>query len=193
MEKVLPEAINADGRAFSINADFRNVLRALKMLADDSIFEPQKPVLLARWFFPQGAPENVQACFDTFLTAFVQENAGPGASAPDRAPRFDFEFDAEEIYTSFLSQYGIDLLRIPFLHWYEFAVLLGGLNEDTAFRRKIAIRFLDLKDLKGDTLLKAKKAQAAVQIPTKQSREEARRMQDIEAALMGDGDLSSIF
>ncbi len=195
IEKVLPETVKVNGSIFPVHANFRNVLRILRMLADDSVFEPQKPVLLAKWFFGDIAPTEAKKHFEMYITALARDGSGGSRAREiekEKPPRFDFEFDAEEIYSSFLSQYEIDLLRVPFLHWYEFLVLLGGLGEDTAFRRKLSIRFLDTKDLKGETLSKAKKAKEAVQIPTKQSREAVRHIREIEAVLLGDGDLSGV-
>ncbi len=195
IEKVLPETVKVNGSIFPIHANFRNILRILRMLSDDSIFKLQKPIQLAKWFYGDKVPPDAQKHFELFITALARDDTNGSRVREiekENPPRFDFEFDAEEIFSSFLGQYGIDLLRVPFLHWYEFLVLLGGLGEDTAFRRKLAIRFLDTKDLKGESLSKAKKAKEAVQIPTKQSREAIRHMREIESVLLGDGDLSGV-
>lgn len=57
------------------------------------------------------------------------------------ADYFDIEFDMELIFSSFYSQYGINLsLMKGILSWREFNDLLKGLNEDTPLMRTIAIR-----------------------------------------------------
>lgn len=192
IEKALPDTIKVDGSAFKINPDFRNILRILRMLSDDSIMEAQRPMLLAKWFYSGDPPPDPVEPFSNFLAERV-DGGGHGKSQQTEPPRrFDFEFDAEEIYTSFLEQYGINLLRTEYLHWHEFMALLAGLGENTAFQRKIHVRFLDTKGLKGDALAKAKRAKDAVQIPTRHSKEAIEAMRRIEDALMGNGDLTGV-
>jgi hypothetical protein len=64
--------------------------------------------------------------------------------------QFCFEFDGEEIYAGFLSEYKIDLIECEFLHWYKFKIMLENLSEASLFKKKIALRFLDLSDFSRD-------------------------------------------
>lgn len=159
---VLPTRINADGGTFLINADFRNILRILRMVDDENVLEVQKPLLLESWFFPEGAPKRAVGYFREFM----------GEADEPKEAQFDFEFDAEEIYASFLMQYGIDLFSVPFLHWRKFLTLLRGLTEQTPFVRKLRLRFSDLKGYSGAELAEAAKAKEAVQLPERLSRKE---------------------
>lgn len=52
---------------------------------------------------------------------------------------YDFDIDAESIYTSFQQAYKIDLQKIN-LHWWEFRILLIDLPEETPFMRRVYYR-----------------------------------------------------
>ena len=90
----------------------------------------------------------------------------------EREPQFCYNFDAEEIYAGFLSEYGIDLTDISFMHWYKFRILLNNLSAESAFKKKIELRFMDLSGFTGQTLADMAEAKAAVQLPSDEYDEE---------------------
>ena len=57
----------------------------------------------------------------------------------------DFEYDGEYIYSSFMLDYGIDLIdeqgRLP---WKKFIALFQGLSENTKIREVMRIRSMDI-------------------------------------------------
>lgn len=52
---------------------------------------------------------------------------------------YDFEIDADALYTSFREAYGIDLLQED-LHWWAFRELMLGLPDDTPFKQRVYYR-----------------------------------------------------
>ena len=46
-------------------------------------------------------------------------------------PVFSFCEDGGYIFAAFLSSYGVDLLSIPYMHWFVFSALLKGLDDST--------------------------------------------------------------
>lgn len=176
INKVFPTEVRHNGSTFSINADFRNILRIIRMNNDTDVLSLQKPYLIAKWFFNDEFPD-IDSAMDIF-----EEFMGAGDEY-DRAqePMFDFEFDAEEIYASFLKDYSIDLLEIPFMHWRKFLILLSNLSDESPFRQKIKLRFMDLTGYKGKELLKLMEAKEAVQIPIRYTKEELAEMAEFEA------------
>ena len=60
---------------------------------------------------------------------------------------FDFEYDANLIYSAFLQQYKIDLCQTN-MHWWTFKALLGGLSDDTHFIKVVQYRSMDLSKIK---------------------------------------------
>lgn len=63
---------------------------------------------------------------------------------------FDFEYDGEYIYASFMLDYGIDLVDMQGkLHWKKFISLFQGLSEQTKIREVIRIRNMDIPKFTG--------------------------------------------
>lgn len=62
---------------------------------------------------------------------------------------YDFEQDADYIFSSFYMDYKIDLIEAQeekALHWDKFNALLSGLSEGTKFREVIKIRKMDVPE-----------------------------------------------
>lgn len=79
---------------------------------------------------------------------------------------YDFEEDSGYIYSSFLMDYGMDLLeerKKKTLHWDKFNALVGGLSDETHFKRVIRIRQMDYpKNADQDQIEEIRKAKQAV-------------------------------
>lgn len=79
---------------------------------------------------------------------------------------YDFEADSGYIYSSFLMDYGMDLLeerKKKTLHWDKFNALVGGLSDETHFKRVIRIRQMDYpKNADQDQIEEIRKAKQAV-------------------------------
>ena len=86
----------------------------------------------ALWFYRCGREENSEA-------------ADAADTAPSAGPRiYSFEEDAPYIYAAFLSQYGLDLTEIPFLHWWKFKALFGALEERHEFVKIMRYRSVEM-------------------------------------------------
>lgn len=178
--QALPEAVEADGRAFCVNADFRVFLKIFRLFDDPEVKERDKRLLALAWFYREEVPpKGIELLYE-----FVSSD-GEGGKRD-----FCWEFDAPEIYASFMQQYRIDLFDVDFLHWYKFRALFSGLGADTPFGRKVQLRNLDTKGLKNSAELE--RAKAAVQIPDRRSRTQDKQMDAIRQALMSGGDLSGL-
>lgn len=179
-EQVFPTTIEVDGEHLVIKPDFRNVLKIMRMLDDDRIYTGYKDTLICKWFFEGEPPKNGVNLFIEFMTTIDKSN-DIGCNRHDKKPpRFDFEFDAEEIYSSFLAEYGIDLFQIDFMHWYRFKILLHNLSAESSFKQKIDLRFMDLSGFKGKNLQTMTEAKEAVQLPIKYTKEELAEIEEFE-------------
>lgn len=176
----MPEHVVVDGNRYEVDADFRTVLRCLRMLDDGDIPDERKLFLLMWWFFKKKfVDDGFQVFFDFISTE----------DHPDNEPsKMDFEQDADAIYASFLQQYHIDLFDVPYMHWYKFVALLGGLSEDTALNRRISLRDLDTSKMKGKEKMKADKAKRRVALKHKMSAEETELQHQLDEALAGGSD-----
>lgn len=155
----LPETIQVDGRAFPIRADFRTILKIFAILHDPEVIETHKAERLLHLFFVDEIPTNWEECFGWFV------RCGDAPSETASEPIFDYDFDAPEIYASFLSLYRIDLFEAD-LHWWQFSALLDGCFAcRCALSEKIRIRTLDVS--KCDNLAEAQRAKDRAQIPAR--------------------------
>jgi hypothetical protein len=164
--------VDIDGTEYAVNAGFKTVLLIRRMLGDDEVRDSDKVALLAQMFYKDAKPpmEDAVGGFEDFVAG---DPKGTGIPHKGEAPRpnMDFDADADEIYSSFLHDYGIDLATED-MHWERFSVLLAGLSEESAFKRKLALREYDLTGLKGKNRTAMAKAKKAVQLPVKRTREE---------------------
>ena len=179
--KIYPETAAINGKIYAVNADFRNILRIFGLIGDENISENQKIKKIEEWFFESGLPGDIScdAMVEAFLDfiATTPSNAAAFATPPrrgmgteeteERERQYCYDFDAEEIYAGFLSEYGIDLVDAEFLHWHKFRILLAHLSPESAFKRKIELRFMDLGglDAGGRKFAELAEAKESVQLP----------------------------
>lgn len=186
--KAFQKTVQIGGKLYDINADFRNILRIFAMLGDENIPGERKQVRLREWLFEDDVSEIVSVgesinIFSRFIGMNSQVELYDKLIDTDSEPQFCYDFDAKEIYAGFLSEYGIDLFDVDFLHWYKFKLLLENLPPESAFKRKIELRFMDVENMsalggkKFGELLAAKEA---VQLPGKYESDESEESQDIK-------------
>lgn len=178
-DRVLPETVtDGEGHEIPVDADFRAVLRCLRVIRDPSLNDAEKTALICHWFLRDRFCADCTRMLFTFL-------AGDGRRDEENpVPVMDFEKDADAIYTSFYQVYGMDLLEIPFLHWHKFRVLLGGLGSDCALGRRIALRTLDTSRMNPQDRARAERAKRSVQLDGPQmTAEEAGLQRALDEAL----------
>lgn len=183
--KLLPETVtDEEGNVYSIDADFRTVLRCIRVCTDPDIEAKDALYMLMMWFFKGVLVPDAIALFNAFIDTGVEDDGEPA--------RMDFEQDADAIYSSFMMDYGIDLLDIPFLHWKKFQALLNGLSDRCALQCRMQLRDLDTSHLKGKEKLKAERAKRRVQLVERLSAEEEALCEELEIALAEGKDPSEV-
>jgi hypothetical protein len=98
--------------------------------------------------------------------------------APPEPKRFDFEFDAQEIYASFVPS--LTLKQLQELHWYDFVIRLRNLPAECPFHEKIRVRFYDLTNLQGKHRTDMEIAKAKVQLPEEYTRDELKAIEEFD-------------
>lgn len=179
----MPDHIVVEGAVYCINPTFKAVLKCLAMLEDCEIPDGYKPEYLKRWFFVENYPVDALAVFHEFVSVERYVYIDPFAEARERAgqdePKWDSDFDADQIYASFYQAYKIDLFEED-MHWYKFIALLKGLPDGTAFVDRIHLRTKDLSHYKGNDLMKITELKQSVQIPPKYTPEELAEIAEFE-------------
>ena len=145
----LPKTVEIGGKDYPINSDFRAAVEFEILIQSDA--SPRKKTRGAiRLFFgdsPPPFPENV------LVEAAAEFYAGSGGDTDDRPKKsrkriYSFAQDGDYIAAAFRSQYGIDLLTVPYMHWYEFRALFKGLEESCEIVKIMGYRAAELSKIK---------------------------------------------
>lgn len=168
---VFPEEV----QGYPIDARFRNIMRIMRVLDDEKKSPQQRLAYAYRFFYTEEIPqENAWGLMQEFI------NGGAEPEKDGEPPQMDFDFDADEIYSDFMREYNIDLLRED-IHWYRFLALLGCLSSGSSLVHKIQLRFMDTSKMKGKERMEAERAIERVQIPRRMTIEELHEAEAFEA------------
>ena len=178
----LPDGVTVDGRFYKMDFEFRNVLRMLDVLDDDTLMPEAKAYNALLCLCKR--PKNV---FNTL---------GAVRSLLFKAPRkkgrkvTDFEQDAGMIRAAFRQAYGIDLYREK-LHWIEFTELLNNIPEGNRYAEVVGIRARPIPPAtkwnqgEREWLMKAK-ADVALEVSEEERMDKYQQdVADIASALLG--------
>lgn len=135
-----PQRVEALGRSWRLRADFRRVLHALDILADDSLYPGVRIEaslrLMVRGRLPRGEGRRA------VLLAAVRSALFDGAKCGKKRV-LDYTQDAGLIRAAFRQAYQIDLTRAK-MSWFLFRDLLSALPEDTLLSRVMGWRAADI-------------------------------------------------
>ncbi|MGQ4573349.1 Gp15 family bacteriophage protein [Leuconostoc pseudomesenteroides] len=151
----LADTVIINDERYTANLMFDNVMTLFEMMRDDEISEETRLsgafILLFGRDFELEVDKKISLFDDVFqqlINPDIDENDlydELGERLPSIAgsseKTYDLFQDADAIYSSFMKDYGIDLIESRGkLHWYKFNALLNGLSEDTALMNIIQIR-----------------------------------------------------
>lgn len=165
-----PNSIVVGGREIAVVTDFREYIKLIDMLNDDELKSWEKVSYLKQYFLEE--PEDFEKAMEQ-LTAFIvmevetkEEKGNQDNAESDKKEVYSFEYDFPFIFSAFLSEYGIHLKKIPYLHWWEFRNLFKGLSEDTEIKKMIAYRSINPSEIKDENERKRiVKIQRAIALP----------------------------
>lgn len=151
-----PDYITVDGRDYQVITDYREWIKFSDMLKSD-IPVALKIEFLSEMFLnsvPDIYSENGLEATINGITQFLIMD-GTDFPLEDENERDEhsnkgiyYDYDAPFIIASFLRDYRIDLLEIPYLHWWKFRMLLNGLDEKSQIKDRIYYRTVDLQNIK---------------------------------------------
>lgn len=152
-----PDHVIVNGEKIRIVTDFREYIKLMDLLKDDEVDDKEKAQLIACWFVDDPGydfSECLQALTD-FVTNYKgqeEKKSQEEESNEDNDKRHDpiisYSQDAPYIISGFLECYGIDLLEIPYMHWWKFQMLIDGMNEDCELKKRMGYRSIDLNKIK---------------------------------------------
>ena len=178
---LLPSSVKIDGTEYEINSDFRTSVLFSLLMEDDNLSEEEKVLQALNLYYPV-IPDNLEEAIEQikwFYSCGKLDNPIGNKKARAISKKvFDFEVDANYIYSAFMSQYNIDLQDIEQLHWWKFKALLEGLKEDNKLSKIIEYRSVDLSKIKDKEQRKFYKDMQKQYSLNKESKEELKLLEE---------------
>ena len=143
-----PTQIEVGGLFYEIDADFRTGIAFELLMLDEEFTETEKAARAMELYFPQ-IPDDEEEAMEKILWFYLcgREETNQEEKETEPAPKnivYSYEYDAGSIYAAFLSQCGMDLVEIPFLHWWKFKALFHALDENLEFMKIMRYRAVDI-------------------------------------------------
>ena len=187
----LPEALDILGTVYPIHWDHRTMLRIDELLTEE-LSDDERGAEILTLFYGE-IPDDVETTTEAMIWFFrcgkgeKEETEGGKDSAPVR-PDFSYQLDADLIYAAFLDQYGVDLATED-LHWWKFRALFDALKPDHVFSEVRKCRSIRITR---DMTPEQKKYYKAMKKLYALPRPEQQEIDDVTAALMGDGNVMGV-
>ena len=151
----LPNTINVLGREYKINTDFRTFIRICGIISDSEMPQEKKCANVIREAFggeslPPSLKETLKA-LAKFQACSQDEDLQKDNETTNNYRKervVDFYEDSGLIYVAFLTQYGINLKEVRYLHWWEFLELFHGLSGEHKILEAMKVRACNLSKIK---------------------------------------------
>lgn len=169
-----PTSVVVNGEEIPIITDFRSYIQLHDMLRDDDITYLEKYAIIMNYF--EKPPSDFTEAVEQ-LMQFVEMRAVPKCGvqhneeyeAEGRKELYSFSIDYPFIFSAFLHDYGINIRKIPYMHWWEFCALFEGLSDDTEIKQRISYRSVDINQIEDKKERKRiQKIQNMIQLPGKE-------------------------
>lgn len=149
LTSALPSFVCIDGEKFEINTDFKVYLSLESIIFDNSVSVYRRTAKILALCYKK-LPSSLDGALEALMEFYaggsdMQKKYDDGRK--DNGRVLSFEEDAPYILSSFLTEYGINLLTAH-LHWWEFLALLKGLRPSCRLCEVIKYRTVDLSKIK---------------------------------------------
>lgn len=121
----LPVAAVLDGVSFPHKTDYRDMLKLLRLFADESRPAYLRWLTALHYFYEKPIPASLENRAMTYLGEFLScgEQGSPGPKL------LDWELDAPEIIADVNAVAGQEIRSLPYLHWWSFLSFFHGIGE----------------------------------------------------------------
>ena len=178
-------SIEVEGVEYKLDLEFSKVLRFFELWKDNDLSNIEKAYTSISMLLTDEGVKVDMELLPSLLTAITKRIAGDkppkdsikrdikGNALEEEKKYYDLEEDADYIYSSFIMDYGIDLIEERekgTLHWDKFNALIIGLSDNTKFKRVIEIRQMEIPE-KATAEEKEKIQKAKREVALKSNRE----------------------
>ena len=137
----LPESVAIGGQDYAINTDFRVGIQ-FEGLLSKKMGESERILEMLRLYYPIIPPDPVEAIKQ--ILWFYGCGKEDRDSKDSSTPAYSFEQDDGYIFAAFVDQYGIDLSKTSYLHWWKFKSMFQSLREDTEIMKIMGYRTIKI-------------------------------------------------
>lgn len=136
-----PTKIEANGRIYKINTDYKIALACYRAINDEEISETERALAIITLLLgPDVLEKDYVECFKKcaiYLRCGKEEN--------DSAEEADMDYIVDELYIreSIRQCYHINLNKEENMHWWEYNELIEGLTEETVLSQRRELRNID--------------------------------------------------
>lgn len=168
-----PDTVEVSGKFYQIATDFRDWIAFFDMMADKNFDQKQKMLTALQWFTDE-IPENIAEAYKALMkfASCAEIKKTPehqGKNRNPETPSLSWLYDAAYVLGAFRQVYGMDLIRVKYMHWWEFSALFEALLEDTPIKQRMLYRQMKISDIKDKErrkqILKIKQAVAFPHAP----------------------------
>jgi hypothetical protein len=195
---LLPKSVEIAGTEYEINFDFRTSILFEMMIQDEALSDKEKIIKTLELYYPvipKDIDKNINEAIDKALWFYQggkDIKSQKSQSSTGKSEKvYSFEYDDEYIYSAFLDQYALDLQDVEELHWWKFKAMFKALKEDNEIVKIMGYRAMTIDNkMSKEQKEYYRKMKKLYEIP--KSKNEIEKINAIEEALMGNGDLRGI-
>ena len=143
----LPDFVVVGNVKYGVLTDFRIWMEFDRIMHLGDVSTNDKIMMIIRLCLDRGRcrvfPEDIMGTMDALKNFYLCSKKSKGTNNEKKERALDFCEDSGYIYSAFLTQYGIDLLSVPYMHWYVFCALLEGLEESRKLTKIMQFRLCE--------------------------------------------------
>ena len=152
---ILIDKLPTEYEGLKIETNFRSFILFELLMQDNELNENEKIGIALNLFYKDLQPNDYEKALKGIMWFYSggkerKKSTNSNNSTEERKKKniYSYEYDAELIYSAFLSQYGVDLNEIEYLHWFKFKSLFEGLKDDNKICQYMSYRSIDLSKIK---------------------------------------------
>lgn len=157
---ILVDKLPTEYKGLKIETNFRSFILFELLMQDNDLSSEEKINLALNLFFHNQdfkSVDEIKKALNGILWIYTLGKSEEKENKNKKEVRekkqkaiYSYEHDANLIYSAFLSQYGIDLNEIDYLHWWKFKSLFEGLNDDNRICEIMGYRAVDLSKIEDE-------------------------------------------
>ena len=187
-----PEYVKIGEKKYKLNTDFRVAIECDRIAKDDTIGDLERTMAIIYKLYGDEGLDNPNDYDKLIELGLKFLSMGEDIeNKEDEEPDMDFEQDMDYIYTSFMSDYGMDISKKK-MHWWTFMNLINGLSNSElgnccVLNRVRNLRSMDPREIKDkkerDKIIKAQQRVALKKKKVKLTEEQIRSAEELYNSL----------